>query len=195
MVCLLFILLAWGRLLHGYTLTFLRPASALLCINDCYLQQLSCSFNFYTGKLRRRQFYSQPFETGKVLHQGSTFTYQDILDELLVYTPDTHGSVTDEIHFSVTDGVHTEMGRLEFSMDVKKSEGPRVTINRGLQLAAGQYKVTLHYLMGYRVGWPFGTIRTTCKRSCTYGDCAAFSLQSAYYLWLDPPFSIIPPTY
>lgn len=109
------------------------------------------SFNFFLGKLRRRQFYSQPLETGKVLHQGSTFTYQDILDELLVYTPDTHGSMTDEIHFSVTDGVHTETGRLEFSMDVKKREGPRVTVNRGLQLAAGQYKVTVHYLMAYRL--------------------------------------------
>ena len=93
---------------------------------------------FFTGKLRRRQFYSQPLENGKILLQGSTFTYQDVLDELLVYTPDGQGSATDEIRFSVTDGVHTETGRLEFSMDVRKSEGPRVTINRGLQLAAGQ---------------------------------------------------------
>lgn len=90
------------------------------------------------GKLRRRQFYSQPFENGRILQQGSTFTYQDILDELLVYTPDGRGSGTDEIQFSITDGVNTETGRLEFSMDIRKREGPRVTINRGLQIAAGQ---------------------------------------------------------
>ncbi|KAM9446229.1 extracellular matrix organizing protein FRAS1 [Clarias gariepinus] len=101
------------------------------------------------GKLRRRQFYSLPLNTGKVLQQVSTFTYQDILDELLVYIPDTYGSVTDEIHFSVTDGVHTESGRLEFSMDVRKSDGPRVTINRGLQLAAGySSKITEEHLKG-----------------------------------------------
>ncbi|KAG8011737.1 Extracellular matrix protein FRAS1, partial [Nibea albiflora] len=41
------------------------------------------------GKLRRRQFYSQPLENGRVLTQGSTFTYQDVLDQLLVYTPET----------------------------------------------------------------------------------------------------------
>lgn len=95
------------------------------------------------GKLRRRQFYSQPLENGKILQQGSTFTYQDVLDELLVYTPDGRGSGTDEIQFSVTDGIYTEMGRLEFSMDIRKREGPRVTINRGLQIAAGQDTPTL----------------------------------------------------
>jgi len=89
------------------------------------------------GKLRRRQFYSQPLENGRILQQGSTFTYQDVLDELLVYTPDGRGSGTDEVQFSVTDGIYTEMGRLEFSMDIRKREGPRVTINRGLQIAAG----------------------------------------------------------
>lgn len=96
------------------------------------------------GKLRRRQFYSQPLENGRILQQGSTFTYQDVLDELLVYTPDGRGSGTDEIQFSVTDGTYTETGRLEFSMDIRKREGSRVTINRGLQIAAGQNTTTLY---------------------------------------------------
>ncbi|XP_076856944.1 extracellular matrix organizing protein FRAS1 isoform X2 [Brachyhypopomus gauderio] len=101
------------------------------------------------GKLRRRQFYSQPLENGKVLHQGSTFTYQDILDELLVYTPDGHSSGNDEIRLTVTDGIHTETVHLEFSIDMRKSEGPRVTINRGLQLAAGSSsKITEQHLRG-----------------------------------------------
>uniref|UniRef100_A0AAY4BT87 VWFC domain-containing protein n=1 Tax=Denticeps clupeoides TaxID=299321 RepID=A0AAY4BT87_9TELE len=89
------------------------------------------------GKLRRRHFYSEPLENGRVLSQGSTFTYQDVLDELLVYTPDGVSGGTDEVHFTVTDGDYTESGRLEFTMDLRKSEGPRVTINRGLQITAG----------------------------------------------------------
>lgn len=93
--------------------------------------------SLYSGKLRRRQFYSQPLEKGRVLSQGSTFTYQDVLDELMVYTPDAVSGGIDELGFSLTDGSHTQTGRLEFTMDVRKSEGPRMTINRGLQLAAG----------------------------------------------------------
>ncbi|XP_029574000.1 extracellular matrix organizing protein FRAS1 [Salmo trutta] len=89
------------------------------------------------GKLLRRQFYSQPLENGRVLSQGSTFTYQDVLDLLLVYTPDGATGGSDELAFSLTDGVHTSTGRLTFTIDVRKTEGPRMTVNRGLQLAAG----------------------------------------------------------
>jgi len=39
--------------------------------------------------------------------------------------------------FTLTDGVYTHTGRLEFTMDVR-SEGPRMTVNRGLQLPAGE---------------------------------------------------------
>ncbi|CAJ1069789.1 extracellular matrix protein FRAS1 [Xyrichtys novacula] len=95
------------------------------------------------GKLRRRQFYSEPLENGRVLSQGSTFTYQDILDHLLVYTPETVSGGADEMGFTLTDGIHTHMGRLEFIMDVRRSEGPRMTVNRGLQLPAGSFsKIT-----------------------------------------------------
>ncbi|XP_071779938.2 extracellular matrix organizing protein FRAS1 [Centroberyx gerrardi] len=101
------------------------------------------------GKLRRRQFYSQPLENGRVLSQGSTFTYQDVLDRLLVYTPETVSGGADELGFTLTDGIHTHTGRLEFTMDVRRSEGPRMTVNRGLQLAAGSSsKITEQNLKG-----------------------------------------------
>lgn len=92
---------------------------------------------FTSGKLRRRQFYSQPLENGRVLTQGSTFTYQDVLDQLLVYTPETVSGGMDEMAFTLTDGTFTYTGRLEFTMDVTRNEGPRMTVNRGLQLPAG----------------------------------------------------------
>uniref|UniRef100_H3DH31 Fraser extracellular matrix complex subunit 1 n=1 Tax=Tetraodon nigroviridis TaxID=99883 RepID=H3DH31_TETNG len=101
------------------------------------------------GKLRRRQFYSQPLENGRVLTQGSTFTYQDVLDKLLVYTPETVSGGMDEMAFTLTDGTFTYTGRLEFTMDVTRSEGPRMTVNRGLQLPAGtSSKITEQNLKG-----------------------------------------------
>ncbi|TNM90093.1 hypothetical protein fugu_004327 [Takifugu bimaculatus] len=101
------------------------------------------------GKLRRRQFYSQPLENGRVLTQGSTFTYQDVLDQLLVYTPETVSGGVDEMAFTLTDGTFTYTGRLEFTMDVTRSEGPRMTVNRGLQLPAGtSSKITEQNLKG-----------------------------------------------
>ncbi|XP_035766601.1 extracellular matrix protein FRAS1 [Neolamprologus brichardi] len=101
------------------------------------------------GKLRRRQFYSQPLENGRVLTQGSTFTYQDVVDQLLVYTPETVSGGADEMAFTLTDGIYTHTGRLEFTMDVTRSEGPRMTVNRGLQLPAGSSsKITEQNLKG-----------------------------------------------
>lgn len=73
-----------------------------------------------------------------MLTQGSTFTYQDVLDRLLVYTPETVSGGMDEMAFTLTDGAFSYTGRLEFTMDVTRSEGPRMTVNRGLQLPAGE---------------------------------------------------------
>ncbi|XP_073717143.1 extracellular matrix organizing protein FRAS1 [Misgurnus anguillicaudatus] len=124
------------------------------------------------GKLRRRQFYSQPLENGKILQQGSTFTYQDVVDELLVYTPDSHGSGTDEIQFSVTDGTYTETGRLEINMDISRREGPRVTINRGLQIAAAgsSSKITEQHLKGTDIDSDNLKLRFTLTKDTSVGS-------------------------
>ncbi|KAM8864960.1 extracellular matrix organizing protein FRAS1 isoform 2-T3 [Synchiropus picturatus] len=101
------------------------------------------------GKLRRRQFYSQPLQNGRVLSQGSTFTYQDVLDQLLVYTPESVGGGSDALDFTLTDGIYTHRGRLEFSVNKRRSEAPRMTVNRGLQLPAGSSaKITEQNLKG-----------------------------------------------
>uniref|UniRef100_A0A3Q1CIX6 VWFC domain-containing protein n=1 Tax=Amphiprion ocellaris TaxID=80972 RepID=A0A3Q1CIX6_AMPOC len=121
------------------------------------------------GKLRRRQFYSQPLENGRVLTQGSTFTYQDVLDQLLVYTPETVSGGADEMGFTLTDGIYTHTGRLQFTMDVRRSEGPRMTVNRGLQLPAGSSsKITEQNLKGT--------------------DIDSDILKLRYVLTKDPPF-------
>ncbi|XP_028297012.1 extracellular matrix protein FRAS1-like [Gouania willdenowi] len=91
------------------------------------------------GKLRRRQFQSQPLEKGRVLTLGHTFTYQDVIDQLIVYTPKTGPDPhkEDEVGFTITDGIYTHSAHLEFTMDPRRGEGPRITINRGLQLLSG----------------------------------------------------------
>ena len=55
---------------------------------------------------------------------------------LVVYTPDG-GGASDRLEFTLTDGVHTHRGALDFTVRQRRREGPRMTVNRGLQLAAG----------------------------------------------------------
>ncbi|KFO84606.1 Extracellular matrix protein FRAS1, partial [Buceros rhinoceros silvestris] len=55
------------------------------------------------GHLRRRQAAAESPERGHVLSTGSSFTYQDILDELIVYTRSGAAAQTDEFGFSITD--------------------------------------------------------------------------------------------
>ncbi|KAM6954491.1 extracellular matrix organizing protein FRAS1 [Aplochiton taeniatus] len=120
------------------------------------------------GKLRRRQFYSQPLGRGRVLSQGSSFSYQDVVEQLLVYTPTSASGGRDQLTFSVSDGRHTHTARLAFTMDVRRSEGPSMTVNRGMQLAAGSgSKITEQNLKG------------------TDGD--SDSLKLRYILTKDPP--------
>ncbi|KAG8454257.1 hypothetical protein GDO86_000773 [Hymenochirus boettgeri] len=89
------------------------------------------------GHLRRRQFYSEPLDNGRVLYQGSTFTYQDVLDELIAYIPENMAVTSDEFRFTLSDGVYTENGRVEISIEQHRKEPPRIAINRGLQISAG----------------------------------------------------------
>ncbi|NWY04165.1 FRAS1 protein, partial [Nothoprocta ornata] len=111
------------------------------------------------GYLRRRQAAQEPMEQGLVLSQGSSFTYQDILDELIVYTQSGAAAQTDEFGFSLTDGLYTQLGRLEFSMELQNNEPPKLAVNKGLQLPAGSVarltdqhlKVAPNYLDDTRV--------------------------------------------
>lgn len=109
-----------GAALPGYV-------SLLVC-------KCACSSS---GHLRRRQSYLEPLENGRILSQGSSFTYQDVLEKLIVYTLAGAEAWSDEFRFSLTDGLYTEMGRVEFSMELPKNEPPRLAVNRGLQLPAG----------------------------------------------------------
>lgn len=103
------------------------PVPSRLCWSLCCLP----------GQLRRRQSRAEALEQGQVLSRGSSFTYQDVLDELIVYTRSGAAAQTDEFGFSLTDGLYTQAGRLEFSMELPSQQAPTIAVNRDLQLPAG----------------------------------------------------------
>uniref|UniRef100_A0ABM5GKG1 Extracellular matrix organizing protein FRAS1 n=1 Tax=Pogona vitticeps TaxID=103695 RepID=A0ABM5GKG1_9SAUR len=93
------------------------------------------------GFVRKRSSPLVPLEKGQIVSEGSAFTYQDILEELMVYTPNTLRSQSDEFRFSLSDGLYTRTGAVEFTMALPRMEPPRLVVNRGLQLPAGSLAV------------------------------------------------------
>uniref|UniRef100_A0A7N5KQV8 Extracellular matrix organizing protein FRAS1 n=1 Tax=Ailuropoda melanoleuca TaxID=9646 RepID=A0A7N5KQV8_AILME len=89
------------------------------------------------GHLLWRQTASEPLENGRILTQGSSFTYQDVLAGLVGYMPGGPGVAVDEFRFSLTDGLHVDTGRMEIYIELPTSGAPNLAINRGLQLSAG----------------------------------------------------------
>uniref|UniRef100_A0ACB8E9A0 Extracellular matrix protein fras1 n=1 Tax=Sphaerodactylus townsendi TaxID=933632 RepID=A0ACB8E9A0_9SAUR len=88
------------------------------------------------GFLLKRLSRLHALENGQALSEGSTFTYQDILDELIVYVLEGPRAQTDEFRFSLTDGIYTQSGKVEFSMEQLSTDPPRLDVNRGLQISA-----------------------------------------------------------
>ena len=86
-----------------------------------------------------------------MLSIGSSFTYQDILDELIVYTQSGAAAQTDEFGFSITDGLYTQTGRLEFFMELPKKQLPTLAVNRGLQLPVGTGRGRRMVLLGIAI--------------------------------------------
>ncbi|XP_032256497.1 extracellular matrix protein FRAS1 isoform X4 [Phoca vitulina] len=101
------------------------------------LPKYGCIENMGTGRLLWRQTASEPLENGRVLTQGSSFTYQDVLAGLVGYMPGGPGVAVDEFQFSLTDGLHTDTGRMEIYIELPTSGAPNLAVNRGLQLSAG----------------------------------------------------------
>lgn len=98
-----------------------------------------CPFVFLpsSGHLRQRQTASELLENGRILDQGSSFTYQDILGGLVGYTPGGSSVAVDEFWFSLSDGLHVDTGRMEIYIELPTGDTPHLAVNRGLQLSAG----------------------------------------------------------
>ncbi|XP_012860276.2 extracellular matrix organizing protein FRAS1 [Echinops telfairi] len=89
------------------------------------------------GQLVWKQTASEPLESGRALAPGSSFTYQDVLDQLIWFKPSVQGVALDEFRFSLTDGQHADTGRMEIYIELPTEDTLQLVVNRGLQLSAG----------------------------------------------------------
>uniref|UniRef100_A0A8C6YA37 VWFC domain-containing protein n=1 Tax=Naja naja TaxID=35670 RepID=A0A8C6YA37_NAJNA len=95
------------------------------------------------GYLYRRDSPLHSLENGQTLAEGSTFTYQDVLEELIVYKLNSLVAQSDEFQFSLSDGLHIETGKVEFAVASPRMDLPRLVTNKGLQLPAGKEKKSI----------------------------------------------------
>ena len=72
-------------------------------------------------------------------------SFQDILEELIVYIHDGSDVEHDSFAVSVTDGVFTAVGQVNIIIGLMNDETPRVTVNRGLRVQMGESTVMLHF--------------------------------------------------
>ena len=70
---------------------------------------------------------------------------QDVLHELVVYEHDDAEVTTDVLALSVTDGDFTDSKQLHVIIGLVNDETPRVTVNRGLRVKAGQSHSQLYF--------------------------------------------------
>ncbi|XP_075401034.1 extracellular matrix organizing protein FRAS1 [Tenrec ecaudatus] len=89
------------------------------------------------GQLVWKQTASEPLESGRALASGSSFTYRDVLDQLIWFQPSVQGVALDEFRFSLTDGKHTDTGRMEIYIELPTKDTLQLLVNRGLRLSAG----------------------------------------------------------
>ena len=114
----------------------IRQCFGAICILPLFL---CFSLLSSSGHLLQRQTASELLENGRILGQGSSFTYQDILGGLVGYMPGGPGLkvAVDEFQFSLTDGLHMDTGRMEIHIELPTGDAPQLAVNRGLQLSAG----------------------------------------------------------
>lgn len=168
----------------------------------CTLPLFVCFFLFFVsflGHLLRRQTASEPLENGRVLVQGSSFTYQDILAGLVGYMPGGPGVAVDEFRFSLTDGLHTDTGRMEIYIELPTGDTPNLAVNQGLQLSAGTtgmeesgrgfFFVGVQYFLPYQLSSVGGSWtgcaesgETSVGENCLFGDTKSCEWQM-WNLW------------
>lgn len=64
--------------------------------------------------------------------------FQDVLQELIVYEHNDDEITTDMLVLHVTDGDFEDTKQLNIIIGLINDETPRVTINRGLRVKAGE---------------------------------------------------------
>lgn len=104
-----------------------------------FLEKFLPCFSLFSssGQVFLRRTASEPLENGKILTQGSSFSYQEVLSGLVGYIPGGPGMAMDEFQFSLSDGLYRDTGRIEIYVDLPSGDTPQLAVNRGLQLSTG----------------------------------------------------------
>ncbi|XP_033117888.1 extracellular matrix protein FRAS1-like [Anneissia japonica] len=89
------------------------------------------------GTLRRKTFVQDLMHAGKILTLGDSFTFEDVLNELIAYVHDSSEFQTDSFAVSLTDGLFTTTDVVTIVVGLLNDETPRLTINHGLRLETG----------------------------------------------------------
>ncbi|XP_013913430.1 PREDICTED: extracellular matrix protein FRAS1-like, partial [Thamnophis sirtalis] len=123
------------------------------------------------GYLYRRESPLHSLENGHALSEGSTFTYQEILEERIVYKLNSLVAERDEFQFSLSDGLHIETGKVEFAVASPRTDLLRLVVNKGLQLLAGSVAViTSQHLRATDPDSDDLSIKYIVKKDPTYGS-------------------------
>lgn len=93
------------------------------------------------GSLHRKLSPDSSIKNSELLTRGQSFTFQDLLDELILYSHDGSRDPEDIMEIMVSDSNHETGGIVEFIILQKTDEAPRLRLNHGLTLKAGEMSV------------------------------------------------------
>ncbi|GFO33130.1 extracellular matrix protein fras1-like [Plakobranchus ocellatus] len=93
------------------------------------------------GQLVKKEFIQDTIEQAVVLRKKGTFTYEDVMKELVLYVHDDGETTRDSMTFDLTDGDFSETKTVNVIVGLVGDETPRVTINRGLRVKKGSTTV------------------------------------------------------
>ncbi|XP_035826399.1 extracellular matrix protein FRAS1 [Aplysia californica] len=120
---------------RGVTLT-----NASMYVVDLDSQPQDLMFTLTTspanGQLMKKEYFLDPPEEAGVLQEKSTFTYEDVLNELVFYKHDDGETTQDSVTLHLSDGDFSDEKTLQIVVGLVNDETPRMTINRGLRVQA-----------------------------------------------------------
>ncbi|XP_064121126.1 extracellular matrix organizing protein FRAS1-like isoform X1 [Macrobrachium nipponense] len=90
------------------------------------------------GSIHRKASPDVSIKKSELLGRDRSFTFQDIIDDLILYSHDGSREPEDVMEIMVNDGNHETGGLVEFIILQKMDETPRLRLNEGITLKSGE---------------------------------------------------------
>ncbi|KAK7080023.1 Extracellular matrix protein fras1 [Halocaridina rubra] len=90
------------------------------------------------GSVHKKASPDVSIKKSELLSRGQSFTFQDVISELILYSHDGSREPEDVMEIMVSDGDHETGGLVEFRILQKADEMPRLLLNQGLTLKSGE---------------------------------------------------------